>query len=303
MTDHGSGEGSSAVLAAAVECLTGTVPTAIDARPFLVGGAGRAILRGGRLTLTVPAVGAVAELVAAPQVVVVYEIPPVERARFAGFQRVLRASGVACLGGGDARAWHAATDKAAMMDRFRRAGVAHMETLTLHAPDAATALAAFNRLGGDVWARPVIGAGGADVFHVCTPGRLEEVRLHYAATGQGWLLSRDAGNVDRDGRRHQFRVVVLGEEVLRVCEHVQHDPDQPCNESRGAVSSVLQPARLPRQLARLAVDATRALGLPFGGVDLVAEHGGVVFEVNVHPVLDVPGGLFGVAVPFVKAHY
>jgi glutathione synthase/RimK-type ligase-like ATP-grasp enzyme len=303
MTDHGSGEGSSSVLAAAVECLTGTVPTTIDARPFLVGGAGRAIMEGGRLTLTVPAVGAVAQVVEAPEVVVVYEIPPVERARFAGFQRVLRASGVACLGGGDARAWHAATDKGAMVARFRRAGVAHMETLTLHTPDAATALAAFTRLGGDVWARPVIGAGGADVFHVCTPGRLEDVRLHYAATGQGWLLSRDAGNVDREGRRHQLRVVVLGEEVLRVCEHVQHDPDQPCNESLGAVSSVLRPARLPRHLARLAVDATRALGLPFGGVDLVAEHGGVVFEVNVHPVLDVPGGLPGVAVPFVKAHY
>ena len=32
---------------------------------------------------------------------------------------------------------------------------------------------------------------------------------HYAASGQGWLLSRDARNVNKDGRRHQFRVVVL----------------------------------------------------------------------------------------------
>ena len=135
------------MLVAAAECLTGTVPTRVDARPFLAGGAGRAIMEGGRLTLTVPAVGAVAQVVEAPEVVVVYETPPVERARFAGFQRVPRASGVACLGGGDARAWHAAAGKGAMVARFRRAGVAHMETLTLHTPDAATALAAFTRPG------------------------------------------------------------------------------------------------------------------------------------------------------------
>lgn len=157
------------MLAAAVERLTGTVPTMIDARHFLAGGDGRAILEDGRLALTVPAGGGAAEVADMPQVVVVYEIPPAERARFAGFQQILRASGVACLGGGDARAWHAATNKTATVERFRRAGIAHMQTLTLHAPDAATARAAFARLGGDVWARPVTGAGGAEVFHVCTP--------------------------------------------------------------------------------------------------------------------------------------
>jgi hypothetical protein len=44
------------------------------------------------------------------------------------------------------------------------------------------------------------------------------------------------------------------------------------------------------------------LGLPFGGVDLATENGGVVFEVNVHLTLDVPGGLESVAIPFVQAH-
>jgi glutathione synthase/RimK-type ligase-like ATP-grasp enzyme len=54
--------------------------------------------------------------------------------------------------------------------------------------------------------------------------------------------------------------------------------------------------------SQLAVSATRSLGLPFGGVDLTIENGGVVFEVNVHPVLDVPGGLETLAIPFVRAH-
>ena len=303
MTDHGSGEGSATVLAAATEALTGAAPTMIDARPFLTGGDGRATLEDGRITLTVPAAGGAVQVLETPQVVIVYEIPPTTRARFAGFQQILRASGVACLGGADARAWHAATDKHATVDRFRRAGVAHMQTLTLHTPDAATALAAFTHLGGDVWARPVTGAGGTDVFHLRTPDQLAAARHHYAATGQRWLLSRDAGNLDDHGRRYQFRVVVLGEQVLRVCEHVQPDPDQPCNEARGAISTVLPVDELPPHLARLAIDATHALGLPFGGVDLVAENGGVVFEVNVHPVLDVPGGLHDVAIPFIKAHY
>jgi hypothetical protein len=44
------------------------------------------------------------------------------------------------------------------------------------------------------------------------------------------------------------------------------------------------------------------LGLPVGGVDLATENGGVVFEVNVHPTLDVPGGLESVAIPFVQVH-
>jgi hypothetical protein len=44
------------------------------------------------------------------------------------------------------------------------------------------------------------------------------------------------------------------------------------------------------------------LGLPFGGVDLAIENGGVIFEVNVHPVIDVPGGLETVAIPLIQAH-
>ncbi len=87
-----------------------------------------------------------------------------------------------------------------------------------------------------------------------------------------------------------------------MCEHVQADPDAPCNEAQGAVSTVLPAEELPVKYRRLAVAATRSLGLSFGGVDLVTENGGVVFEVNVHPMLDVPGGLESVAIPFVRAH-
>ncbi|MGY2061957.1 hypothetical protein ACW9HQ_44365, partial [Nocardia gipuzkoensis] len=67
-------------------------------------------------------------------------------------------------------------------------------------------------------------------------------------------------------------------------------------------STVLPRDALPQHLLDLAVHATAALGLPFGGVDLVPEHGGKVFEVNVHPVLDVPQGFRTVTLPYVQAH-
>jgi glutathione synthase/RimK-type ligase-like ATP-grasp enzyme len=44
------------------------------------------------------------------------------------------------------------------------------------------------------------------------------------------------------------------------------------------------------------------MGLPLAGVDLAAENGGVVFEVNVHPMFGSVRGLQTVAVPYVQAH-
>ncbi|WP_433567112.1 hypothetical protein ACQP1O_19165 [Nocardia sp. CA-151230] len=75
--------------------------------------------------------------------------------------------------------------------------------------------------------------------------------------------------------------------VLRVVEHIQDDPDAPCNDAKGACSYLRLTASLPVDLAQLACAATRSLGLPFGGVDLCTKNAGVVFELNVHPALDV----------------
>jgi len=232
---------------------------------------------------------------------VIYEIPPGDRHRLARFQHALGQSTVACLGA-DADAWRAATDKQRMVGLFEAASVPQMESVVLHGPSASDAETVLERLGGDVWARPAVGMGGRDVFHITNCEQLRAVVARYAASGEKFLLSRDAGNVDGRGRRHQYRVVVLGDRVLRVCEHVHTDPDLPCNESRGARSTVIAPDALAPSLAELAITATRALGLSFGGVDLVAENGGVVFEVNVHPVLTGDQSFDRVAIPFVRAH-
>jgi glutathione synthase/RimK-type ligase-like ATP-grasp enzyme len=297
VTDHSSGEGSRDILVTAIELLTGSPPVSIDARHFMSGGTGRASLVNGRLRLEVPS----EDLVATPSVVIVYEIPPSERRRFEAFQRLLRGFGVVSLGL-DAEAWRRATEKDLTVERFLRDGIPHMETITLRRPQQEQAEDAFDRLGGDVWTRPTIGLGGSDVFHVTTREQLFVAIEHYETLELDWLIARDAQNFDGRGRRHQFRVVVLGERVIRACEHVQMDPDAPCNEAQGAASTVMLPDDLPDGLASAAISATRSVGLPFSGVDLAVENGVVVFEVNVHPILSGPGGLETVAVPYVEAH-
>jgi hypothetical protein len=122
MTDHGSNEGSQPLLAAAVEILTGTRPVSIDARHFMTGANGRATAKRGTLKLSVPS----EDLVVTPDVLVVYEIPPVERWRFEAFQRTLHSSGSRCWGT-NVDAWRAATDKHQTVVRFRREGIPHME--------------------------------------------------------------------------------------------------------------------------------------------------------------------------------
>lgn len=297
MTDHGSAEGSRAILVTAVERLTGRAPTLVDARHFLTGGEGRVTTVDGVLQLEVPA----ENLVVSPSTVIVYEIPPPERHRFADFQEALRLAGTVSLGT-ETDAWRAATEKNLTVEQFLRDGIPQMETLSLSAPTLEAASEVFDRLGRDVWARPAVGMGGNDVFHVTTDDQLRAATEYYAESAQDWSMARDAGNVNDDGLRHQFRVVVLEGRVVRACEHIQPNADSPCNEAQGAVSTVLALDDLAPELAQLAIDATKSLGLSFAGVDLALENGGVVFEVNVHPVFGSVDGLETAAMPYVQAH-
>ncbi|MFE7558312.1 RimK family alpha-L-glutamate ligase [Kitasatospora sp. NPDC057500] len=303
MTDHSSDEGSREALATAVLRLTGRAPVLLDARHFMSGGpggpAGGGRVRGGGdgVVLEVPAEG----LAVTARTVLLYEIPPGRRLELADCQRALRAHGVHSLGTA-VDGWRTATDKRLAVERFARDGIRQMPTVAVSRPTAAEAAEVFDRLGGDVWTRPAVGMSGQDVFHVTTRALLAEAADCYARAGTDWLLAQDARNFTADGRRHQYRVTVLEGRVVRAVEHVQDDPDEPCNLARGAVSTPLPEAELPAGLAELAVAATGAVGLPFAAVDLAAESGGVVFEVNVHPAYGSPGALEAVAVPYVAAH-
>ncbi|MEU4582123.1 alpha-L-glutamate ligase [Kitasatospora aureofaciens] len=302
LTDHSSTEGTREAMAVAARRLTGREPVQLDARHFMTDGTGSAACTGrieavGDGTVRLEAEGRVVTTDA----VVVYEIPPHRRPAFAHCQRLLRASGVRSLGT-DVEAWRTATEKDRTVERFTRDGVPHMPTITLSRPTPEAAAEAFARLGGDVWARPCVGMGGNDVFHVTDHAQLAAAARHYADLGQDWLIARDARNFTADGRRHQYRVVVLDGRAVRAVEHVQPDPDAPCNECQGASSTTLEIDELPPGIAELAILATKSLGLPLAGVDLAAESGGVVFEVNVHPAFGRTRGVDQIAAPYVAAH-
>ncbi|GGO58136.1 MULTISPECIES: ATP-grasp domain-containing protein [Streptomyces] len=297
IADPTSPEGCRDYLAQAVELLTGTPPHRIDARHFAPCGTGRVRDRDGvRLRLHVPDQG----LEVVPDVVVLYEIPPHRRRALAAFQRLLAHHHAVTLGSGVA-AWRSATEKDRTVARFERDGVAQMDTVVLSRPGTRETAAAFERLGRDTWARPVVGTGGSDTFHVTTDAQLAEAAEYYARRRSAWLLSRDAGNVTADGDRHQFRVFVLGGRVIHAREHIQPATDTPCNTCQGATAIPIAPPDLPRRLTELAVAATASMGLPFAGVDLAIENGGVVFEVNVQPAF-IEGELETVAVPYIQAH-
>ncbi|MET7652713.1 MULTISPECIES: alpha-L-glutamate ligase [unclassified Streptomyces] len=298
IADPTSPEGCREYLADAVELLTGAPPVRIDSRHFATGGTGRGVRDGGRLRLQVPE----EQLDFVPDVVLLYEIPPHHRRALAGFQELLESHDVVTLAAGP-DAWRTATEKNLTVERFERDGVAQMETAVLSRPSPREAAETFDRLGRDTWARPVVGTGGNDTFHVTTPAQLEQAVAYYAGRGTDWLLSRDAGNITADGLRHQFRVFVLGDRVVHAREHLQPATDTPCNTCQGATAVHLAPAELQPRLAELAVAATASVGLPFAGVDLAAENGGVVFEVNVQPAfVDGELELRAVAVPYVQAH-
>lgn len=297
MTDHSSTEGCRAILAAAVELLTGNPPVLIDARQFMTGGTGTATVVGGMVRLEVAAI----DLVVTPSAVIVYEIPPAKRRSFEAFQRALTRIGASTLGA-DAQASRAATEKNLTAEQFRVDSIPHMPTISLSRPNPELTAESFALLGRNVWARPTIGSGGNDVFHITNHRQLNAAAAFYAAHELDWLMARDANNVNPDGQRHQFRVVVLDGRVVRACEHVQANPDAPCNEAQGAISTVLAIDDLPAELHQLAIAATKSLGLRFAGVDLASENGGVVFEVNVHPIFGTDGGLETAAIPYVQAH-
>lgn len=297
ITDHSSTEGSRAILAAAVEVVTGIPPVLIDARQFMTGGSGTAAVVEGMVRLAVPAI----DLVVTPSAVIVYEIPPAKRRSFEACQRLLARIEASTLGA-DALAWRAATEKNLTVEQFRVDSIPHMPTISLSRPSLEMAAESFAQLGGDVWARPTIGSGGNDVFHVTDNRQLDAAAGYYAAHEMDWLMARDADNVNSNGQRHQFRVVVLDGRVVRACEHVQANPDSPCNEAQGAISTVLAVDELPAELHHIAIAATKSLGLRFAGVDLASENDGVVFEVNVHPIFGTDGGMETAAVPYVQAH-
>ncbi|QDC08842.1 ATP-grasp domain-containing protein [Oceanicola sp. D3] len=148
--------------------------------------------------------------------------------------------------------------------------------IVLAGRDAAPGLAwAREESGFPLWVKPNDGHGGEGVVRVANADALSEAMAPLRAANRHVLLQ-----VDVPGR--EFRVMVLEGRVVLAYERVG-PAGGPGNLSAGA--AVREGGPGPEAEA-LAVRAVEALGLRWGGVDVIVGEEAVVLEVNAAPGLD-----------------
>lgn len=141
--------------------------------------------------------------------------------------------------------------------------------------DVTPAVRAMGRGHGGPVAKPLFGSLGAGIFQV--DGRDGEARLRRSVrAGGAWLVQRfvPPGRVD-------FRLFVVGDRVEACVRREAPPGDFRSNDALGGrlVAAVARPA-----WRTVAVEAARALGLEFAGVDLALLDGApTVLEVNGFP--------------------
>jgi ribosomal protein S6--L-glutamate ligase len=129
---------------------------------------------------------------------------------------------------------------------------------------------------GDAVAKPIAGSLGEGVERVSSRAGdrkrvLERLERDGAVYLQGWV-----SNPGRD-----LRLFVVGRRVVGTIERVAQDGGIVANVSRGAQ---VRPVRRDPEIEEMAVASTRALGLDWGGVDVVrGPRGPQVIEVNGNP--------------------
>ena len=167
----------------------------------------------------------------------------------------LVARGVTCVNG--PRAIERTVDKFLASALLARAGVPTPRTIACERPE--DALEAFEELGGDVIVKPLFGAMGAGMTRVDDPDVayrvFEALSLERAVFYLQEALPHDGCDV---------RALVVGGRVLAAIERV--GTGWRANLARGARARAVQ---LGAEQERLCLDAARALGVEYAGVDLL----------------------------------
>ena len=180
----------------------------------------------------------------------------------------LVARGGTCVNG--PRAIERTVDKFLASALLARAGVPTPRTIACERPE--DALEAFEELGGDVIVKPLFGAMGAGMTRVDDPDVayrvFEALSLERAVFYLQEALPHDGCDV---------RALVVGGRVLAAIERV--GTGWRANLARGARA---RPIRLGAEQERLCLDAARALGVEYAGVDLLRTADGhdYVLELN-----------------------
>jgi RimK family alpha-L-glutamate ligase len=179
----------------------------------------------------------------------------------------LEARGVTCVNG--PRAIERTIDKFLASGLMARAGVATPRTIACERRE--DALAAFEELGGDVIVKPLFGSMGAGMT------RVDDADVAYRVFG-ALELERAVyylqETLPHDGR--DLRALVVGGRVLAAIERV--GTGWRVNLARGGRARATE---LSAEQERLCLEAARALGVDYAGVDLLhAEGRDYVLELN-----------------------
>jgi tetrahydromethanopterin:alpha-L-glutamate ligase len=171
-----------------------------------------------------------------------------------------------------ARSIEAAVDKYLASAKLAAAGLCVPETIVCQTVDAA--LAAFQRLGGDVVVKPLFGAEGRGITRLNDEALAERAFRLLVPLGAVLYLQR---YVPHHG--YDLRVLVLGEQMWGIRR--RNALDWRTNVSRGATAEPLELESAVTEAARLAAEA---IGAPLAGVDLLPGIDGRLYAIEVNAV-------------------
>jgi ribosomal protein S6--L-glutamate ligase len=171
-----------------------------------------------------------------------------------------------------ARAIETAVDKLLTSCRVQEAGLPTPRTVCCQTRDEA--LAAYDRLGGDVVVKPLFGGEGRGLMRVSDPALMTRAAGTLAQLGSVFYLQRF---IQHEG--FDLRAFVLGDRVLSMRR--RHPHDWRTNISRGARGEAVE---LEPALQDMARHAAQAVGAPMAGVDLLPGRDGKLYVLEVNAV-------------------
>ncbi len=151
-------------------------------------------------------------------------------------------------------------------------GIATPRTIACETFSAA--IAAFDRLGGDVVVKPIYGAMGIGIMRLANRGEAERIFMKLEELNEVFYLQEFVEHQNRD-----IRVFVLGGEAIACMYRV--GKDWKTNIHMGAKPTAL---KITPEIAELAIKSSKVTDLEVSGVDILETPSGLqVIEVNSIP--------------------
>lgn len=171
-----------------------------------------------------------------------------------------------------ARAVEAAVDKYLASAKLQAAGLLTPHTVVCQSIDAA--MAAFERLEGDVVVKPLFGGEGRGIARVSDEAIAQRTFSLLTSLGAVLYVQRF---IPHDG--YDVRVLTIGEKMWAMRR--RNPLDWRTNVSRGAIA---ERAELLPEWAEVARRAADAIGAKVAGVDLLPDRDGRLYAIEVNAV-------------------